>query len=64
MTELKQEVMRKYNFRVMKSFHYISATQPFEVLLTNLSAHPDASQRGWSSRTGRAHRSPSFILMG
>ena len=60
MTEAKREFMRKYNFRAKNSYPGVSANQPFEVLLTNFSAHPRRLSMGMVVTYGS--RSPVALI--
>ena len=57
MTKPKQEFMRK---QVMNSVHDVSATQPFQVLLTNFSAQPRRLPKGMVVAYGS--RSPVALV--
>ena len=64
MTEPKQDVMRKCGCRVMNSVHEVSATRPFEVLLTNFSAKERKLPKGMVVAYGSRYRVGLIHLTG
>jgi len=60
LTEPRQEMMRKYGCRVMNSVHEVSADRPFDVLLTNFSAHSRRLPKGMVIAYGS--RSPVSLI--
>jgi len=59
-TEPKNEVMRRFGCRVMNSVHEVRAGQPFELLMTNFSAHPRRFPKGMV--IAYASRSPVVLI--